>query len=87
MNGGEKMNIPHKKVLEDADVKQIWARPCQLCKIWGMGRTTMYNKIEQFRQIAKYKKSYIDVSHTVKLIRIKDFESFMMSLDHMYLKK
>lgn len=79
--------MTEKIMLQDSDVKQVWARPCQLMKIYGVGRTTLYNWLKGFQASKKYRGKFIDLSQCVKLVNVKAFEEYLQGLHQMYLKK
>lgn len=55
----------------------IWSQPAGLVKRYGIGRTTTYTLLEEMKVIPKYGKSFLDLSHTLKLVKLEDWEAFL----------
>lgn len=54
-----------------------WVQPSGLVKRYSMSRTTVYTHLEEMKAIPKYKNSFLDLSHTLKLVRLKDWDTFL----------
>lgn len=74
-----------KMTIDDSGV--IWCMPSGIAKRFGIGRTTAYTLIKEFKAIPKYKKSYLDLSWQLKLIRLSDFETFLQEKSCQYLRE
>ena len=74
MKGGESMvkKKPKLKVYED-DTGAVWVRSPELQKRFSLCRTTL----SEMRKMPKYCQSFLDLSHTLRLVKLADFESFL----------
>lgn len=69
------------------DFGQQWMRPCHLVKKYGLSRNTIWKLLSEMRAMPKYKKSFLDLSEKLHLVRDKDFLEFLYSQSRLYLKK
>lgn len=69
------------------DYGDVWVQPKQLVKQYSMTRQTVWRLLNGMREKPKYKKSFLDLSHTLKLVRSKDFLEFLQSQNLAYLKE
>lgn len=78
MKGGESMvkKKPKLKVYED-DTGAVWVRSPELQKRFSLCRTTIYTLLSEMRKMPKYCQSFLDLSHTLRLVKLADFESFL----------
>lgn len=64
-----------------------WLRPCQLEEKYGLGRVTIWRLLSEMRTRPKYRRSIIDLSTKLRIVRDKDFLEFLYSKNGLYLKK
>lgn len=66
-----------------------WARPIDLKGMFSIGRSTIYALLKEMGSIAKYRKSFLDLGHRLKLVKVADFENFLYerSRKKMYLRR
>lgn len=69
------------------DDSVAYAKAGKLGEIFGIGRTTVWRKLKQMRTVPKYKDSFINLSSSLKLVKIDDFRQFLMEQSDLYLKK
>lgn len=76
------------KIYED-DSGARWARPIDLKAMFSIGRSTIYALLKEMGSIAKYRKSFLDLGHRLKLVKVADFENFLYekSREKMYLRR
>lgn len=75
------------KVYED-DVGAVWVRSPELQRRFSLSRTTIYTLLCEMRKIPKFCHSFIDLSQTLRLVKLADFETFIQerSRQKMYLR-
>ena len=74
-----------EKVYVD-DYKEPWVQPHQLVKQYSITRPTVWRLLKKMRELPQYKRSFLDLSQTLKLVRAKDFQNFLYSQHQAYLK-
>lgn len=55
----------------------LYVLPCRLAQMFGMGRTTIYTLTKEMRTYKKYRYSFKDLGHKLKLVKVEDFEQFL----------
>lgn len=75
------------KVYKD-DVGAVWVRSPELQRRFSLSRTTIYTLLCEMRKIPKFCHSFLDLSHTLRLVKLADFETFIQerSRQKMYLR-
>lgn len=76
------------KIYED-DTGAVWVRSPDLQKRFSLCRTTIYMLLTEMRKIPKYYHSFLDLSYTLRLVKLADFERFLQerSEKKMWLRK
>lgn len=64
------------KVYED-DAGAVWVRSPELQKRFSICRTTVYNLLNEMRGKPEFSKSFLDLSSTLRLVKLADFEQFL----------
>ncbi|WP_370850988.1 hypothetical protein [Megasphaera sp.] len=67
---------PKLKVYEDC-TGVVWVRSPELQKRFSLCRTTVYTLLSEMRKMPKYCQSFLDLSHTLRLVKLADFERFL----------
>lgn len=75
------------KVVRVDSFGQEWLRPRQLEEKYGLGRVTIWRLLSEMRTRPKYRRSIIDLSSKLHLVRDKDFLHFLQSRDKLYLRR
>lgn len=69
------------------DYGEIWVQPKQLVKQYSITRPTLWRLLKKMREIPKYKRSFLDLSQNLRLVRARDFLEFLKGQDRAYLKE
>lgn len=69
------------------DYGEIWVQPKQLVKQYSITRPTLWRLLKKMREIPKYKRSFLDLSQNLRLVRARDFLEFLKGQDKAYLKE
>lgn len=69
------------------DYGEIWVQPKQLVKQYSITRPTLWRLLKKMREIPKYKRSFLDLSQNLRLVRARDFLEFLHSQHQKYLKE
>lgn len=67
---------PKLKVYEDC-TGAVWVRSPDLQKRFSICRTTVYNLLNEMRKKPEFSKSFLDLSSTLRLVKLADFEQFL----------
>ncbi len=67
---------PKLKIYED-DTGVVWVRNPELQRRFSLCRTTVYILLEEMRNMPKYCQSFLDLSYTLRLVKLVDFEKFL----------
>lgn len=70
-----------------ADNGNIFVKAGHLGRLFNVGRTTIWRKLEKMRTLPKYKGSFIDLSYGLRLVNVADFKQFLQEESANYLKK
>lgn len=69
------------------DYGEIWVQPKQLVKQYSITRPTLWRLLKKMRETPKYKRSFLDLSQNLRLVRARDFLEFLKGQDRAYLKE
>lgn len=83
---GQNMGKSNVKIATDSTGAE-WVQPAGLMKRFSLSRTTVYTLTQEMRKQAKYKRSFLDLSWTLKLVKLDDFCKFLFEKNGKYLKK
>lgn len=75
------------KIIRVDSFGREWLRPRQLEEKYGLGRVTIWRLLSEMRTRPKYRRSIIDLSTKLRIVRDKDFLEFLYSKNGLYLKK
>lgn len=75
------------KVVRVDSFGREWLRPRQLEEKYGLGRVTIWRLLSEMRTRPKYRRSIIDLSTKLRIVRDKDFLEFLYSKNKFYLRK
>ena len=65
----------------------LYVQPKQIAKTFSISRATVHNLLTGMKKIPKYKKSFLDLSFHLKLVKLADFEKYLQEIDRQYLKE
>lgn len=54
-----------------------YKQPTALMKIYGISRTTVWRLLDEMRGIEKYQGSFLSITPKLKIVRLKDFQTFL----------
>lgn len=54
-----------------------WVQPSGIVKRYSLSRTTVYELLLEMRAHKAYKNSFRDLSHTLKLVKLSDWDRFL----------
>lgn len=69
------------------DDNKIFVKAGHLGKLFNIGRTTVWRELSKMRTLPKYKGSFIDLNHGLRLVNVADFKQFLQEESNNYLKK
>jgi DNA-binding IclR family transcriptional regulator len=64
-----------------------WVRYGQLAKLFSINRSTVWRWLGKMRDTGRYDSSFLELSPTLKLVKLADFEAFLHSQDRQYLRQ
>lgn len=76
--------ILSKEQIEKSTDKYV--KPCQLTEIYSVGRVTIWRLLNKFRVTKKYQQSYLSLTPRLKLVKLKDFDTFLHENHYNHLK-
>lgn len=79
--------VMNLKVVRVDSFGREWLRPRQLEEKYGLGRVTIWRLLSEMRTRPKYRRSIIDLSTKLRIVRDKDFLEFLYSKNKFYLRK
>ena len=69
------------------DTERLYARPCQLVKMYDTSRTTIYRYLKEMRGMRRYQGSILDMGPKHKLVELKAWQDFLNRKNRAYLKE
>ena len=68
------------------ELDQEYMMPMALARKTGLNRVTLYRLLKKMKAIPKYRKSYLELSHNLRLVNVADFKQYLIELDGALLK-
>ena len=70
--------MPQEYIKDVIDDMGTWYQPSRLVLIYNISRTTVWRLLKDMRGKAKYQNSFRDISYRCRLVRVQDFDQYLM---------
>lgn len=66
---------------------RLFVQPKHLVDRYDMSKTTIYRLLKNMKKVPKYRKSFLDLGYHLKLVKLTDFEKYLIERDRQYLRE
>jgi len=73
-------------MVETKELTPTYLRPCDIVKVYSIGRTTVWRIMNEMKKIPKYRKSILNYSPVLTMVNRHDFQEFLEMRSGRYLR-